>query len=117
VFVIEYYQTEKGLKPVEEYIDSLDIKMQAKVFRQISLLREFGSQLGEPYSKQLVKGIFELRIQQSNNIARILYFFIHDRKIILIHGFTKKTSKTPMGEIERAIKYWAEYESRINEHG
>ena len=117
MFEIEYYQTEKGPKPVEEYIDSLDIKMQVKIFRQISLLREFGSQLGEPYSKQLVKGIFELRIQQSNNIAQILYFFVRDRKIILLHGFTKKTSKTPTGEIERAVKYRAEYESRMNEHG
>jgi hypothetical protein len=54
VLEIEYYRTERGLKPVEEFIDSLDIKMQTKIFRQISLLKEFGTQLGEPYSKQLV---------------------------------------------------------------
>lgn len=117
MFEIEYYQTERGLQPVEEYIDSLDIKKQVKVFRQISLLRELGSKLGEPYSKQLVKGIFELRIQQSNNITRLLYFFFRDKKVVLTHGFTKKTPKTPPGEIERAIKYRIEYESRNNEHG
>jgi phage-related protein len=116
VFEIDYYRTERGLKPVEEFIDSLDMKMQVKIFRQISLLKEFGSQLGEPYSKQLVNGIFELRIQQSNNITRILYFFIRGRKVILTHGFTKKTPKTPPGEIERALMYRAEYESRKDEN-
>ena len=52
MFEIAYYRTERGMKPVEGYIDSLDIKMQVKVFRQISLLREYGSKLGEPYLKQ-----------------------------------------------------------------
>jgi hypothetical protein len=37
-------------------------------------VKEFGPQLGEPFSKHLVNGIFELRIQQSSNITRILYF-------------------------------------------
>ena len=117
MFEIVYYRTERGIKPTEEYIDSLDLKMQVKVFRQINLLREYGSKLGEPYSKQLDKGIFELRIQQSSNITRLLYFFVRDKKIILTHGFTKKTQKTPSGEIARAIKYRIEYESRNNEHG
>jgi phage-related protein len=117
VLEIEYYRTERGLKPVEEFIDSLDIKMQTKIFRQISLLKEFGTQLGEPYSKQLVKGIFELRIQQSNNIVRVLYFFIRGRKVVMTHGFMKKTPKTPPVEIERALMYRAEYESRKDENG
>lgn len=112
MFGVEYYHTENGQKPVEEFIDSLDMKMQGKVFRQIALLKEYGTHLGEPLSIQLAKGIYELRIQQSSNITRILYFFVRNRKIVLTHGFIKKTQKTSPGEIVRAEKYKAEYESR-----
>ncbi len=114
---IEYFHTDHGQKPVEEFIDSLDIKMQSKVFRQIMLLREFGPQLGEPFSSQVKNGIFELRIQQSNNITRILYFFIKDKKIILTNGFVKKTPKTPPGEIDRALRCKTIYESREISYG
>jgi len=75
MFEIEYYRTSNGHKPVAEFIDSLETKMQIKVFRQLKLLKEFGPQLGEPFSKYLVNGLFELRIQQSSNITRILYFY------------------------------------------
>jgi len=117
VFEVEYYRTENGHRPIEEFIDSLDLKMQGKVFRQISLLKEHGHLLGEPFSSLLDKGIYELRVQQSNNIVRILYFFIRDRKIVLTHGFAKKTQKTPPGEIERARKYKTDYERRDINYG
>ena len=76
--------------------------MQAKIFRMITLLEEYGNQLREPYSKELDDKIFELRIKQSSNITRILYFFVVGRKIILTNGFVKKQDKTPPGEIKLA---------------
>lgn len=112
MFRIVYYKDEDGRKPVEEFIDSLDTKMQCKVLRQIGLLKEHGHRIGEPYSCQLVKGVFELRVQQSNNITRILYFFVKGQTIVLTHGFTKKTQKTPIEEIERAKKYKSDFERR-----
>jgi phage-related protein len=112
VFEIEYFQTVNGHKPVKEFIDDQDVKMQAKIFRQLQLLKEFGPKLGEPFSSMVAKGIFEMRIQQSNNITRIFHFFVRNQRIVLTHGFTKKTQKTPYFEISRAIKYRAEYESR-----
>ena len=66
-------RTEKGKIPVEEFIETLDVKMQVKVLRTIGLLIEHGTRIGEPYSSRLAKGIFELRVQQANNISRILY--------------------------------------------
>lgn len=47
-------------------------------------------------------GIFKLRIKQSSNISRILYFFFKDRKIILTNGFVKKAQKTSLGELKLA---------------
>ena len=57
MFELEYYQTSNGQMPVEKFIDSQDTKMQAKIFRQLVLLKEFGPQLGEPLSRLVAKGI------------------------------------------------------------
>ena len=68
-----------------------------------------------PHSEHLDDGIFQIRAQSGGDIARVLYFFIVGRKIILTNGFIKKTQETPSAEIELAKKYRAEYLSRLEE--
>ena len=111
-FDVDLYETKDKKRPVEEFILSLDNKMQAKVFGMILLLEEKGTALREPYSKPLDDGIFELRIKQSSNITRVLYFFYIGGKIILTNGFVKKTQKTPPSEIEKAKQYRKDYLER-----
>lgn len=55
---------------------------------------------------------FEIIALVGCGITRVLYFFVIGRKIILTNGFTKKTQKTPPGEIELSKKYRSEYEQR-----
>lgn len=85
---------------VERFIYSLDKQTIAKVLRIIDLLDQFGPQLGAPHSKKVEERIFELRIRGKREI-RIFYAF-HTSKIILLHGFVKKSSKIPLREIKRA---------------
>ena len=103
-FEVEYFQKDDGTYPVEDFILSQEYKMQAKIFRMLELLELKGNTLREPYSKELDDGIFELRIKQSSNITRILYFFVIGKKVILTNGFVKKTEKTPQREIALAKK-------------
>ena len=112
LFEVEYYEKSDGTYPAEEFILSQDIKMQTKLFRLLELLELKGNELREPYSKSLSDGIFEIRAIQGNNITRVLYFFVVDKKIILTNGFVKKTQKTPDSEITLAKKYRADYELR-----
>ena len=70
----------------------------------------------EPYSKMIGDGLLELRVKQGNDIVRLLYFFIIGKKIIITNGFTKKTNKTPVSEIELAKRYKQDYEWR-NSYG
>jgi phage-related protein len=102
---IEFFEKEKGVYPAEEYINTLDNKMSAKVYRTLVILENNGPALREPYSKYLDDGIFELRIKISTNLARVLYFFYVGQRIVATHGFTKKTKKTPPDEIGRAKAY------------
>ena len=107
-----FYDLPNGTYPAQEFIDSLDVKMQAKMLRTIMLLQENGTDLRMPYSEHLEEGIFELRAKVGSNISRVMYFFFDGSKAILTHGFIKKTQKTPKSEIEKAKRYRADYLSR-----
>ena len=111
-FEIVFYKNNKGEKPVEDFLDSLNDKMRAKMLLSIRIVREKGYQTRMPYSEELEDGIFELRAKVGSDISRVLYFFVVGRKIILTNGFIKKTQKTPKSEIELAKKYRADYLSR-----
>lgn len=111
-FQVVYYEKQDGTHPAEDFIMAQEPKLQAKILRQVFLLRQAGNKLREPDSKSLTDGIFELRTIQGNNIARVLYFFVVGKKIILTNGFIKKTDKTPPMEIAKAQKYREDYLSK-----
>lgn len=112
-FEVLYYETETGSCPISDFLDSLNVKMRAKVFMTISFIEEFGNQLSLPYSRHIRKGIFELRVKSGSDTCRLMYFFTVQRQVILTNGFIKKTLKTPPGEIHRAEIYKADYERRF----
>lgn len=112
-FEVVFYEKENGECPVEEFIDSLNVKMRAKLIGLLELLEEKGNQLREPYSKLIGDGIFEIRCKTGNNITRVLYFFYYEGKIILTNGFEKKTQKTPPEEIRLAKERRADFRERM----
>ena len=114
-YEVSFYETADGRRPAEEFIASLDKKMIAKTLKDIDLLKAVGPALREPHSKPLGDGIFELRTQVASNISRVLYFFVVGHKIILTHGFVKKTQKTPPSEIETAKTYRKDYHARMED--
>ena len=111
-FEVVLFHKDNGESPVEEFIDTLEPKMQAKVLRTMELLKRNGLELREPYTKSLGRGIFELRAKHGTDISRVLYFFMDGQRIIFTNGFIKKTDKTPKQEIELARKYRKEYKKR-----
>jgi Phage-related protein len=114
-FDVILFETKDGTCPVSDFINSFDVKMKSKVLRMIGLLGKNGNELREPYTKYLKDGIFELRVQQGNDLSRVLYFFKSGQKIIMTNGFIKKTQKTPVNEIALAKRYMAEYEEYVRE--
>ena len=114
-----YYKKENGKIPVLEYLLTLNPKIRAKAFSEIELLEKHGTDLREPYTKPIkgekYKELYELRIKFSSDISRIFYFTFRNNTFVLLHGFTKKTEKTPPGEIERALRYKEDYERRCDD--
>ena len=102
MYSVEFYTTANGEKPAWAFIASFDEKIQAKLLRGITLLENNGPELRLPHSAKLDDKIYELRVQEGGNNFRVLYFFYFGKRIVMTHGFAKKTQKTPPRELERA---------------
>ena len=63
-----------------------------------------GSNLGEPKTKVIEKGLFEIRAKGKEGIGRAFYCAVKGKKIIILHGFIKKSQKTPKKELDLAKK-------------
>jgi len=112
-FQCHYYQTGSGRSPIEEFIDSLSFNTQRKFFAKIGWLEETGHKLPFPHTKKIAEDLYELRFEGEDGAVRILYFFYLGNKIILLHGFKKKTEKTPKKDLELADDRRKDFLSRV----
>jgi len=112
VWTVEYYMDSRGREPAADFLDSLPIEVQAKVLRLIDLLADYGVLLKEPYTKQIRGKLRELRVTDRLGEVRILYFAFAERRLILLHGFIKKTRRTPVREIDIAERRLKDFISR-----
>jgi len=87
---------------VDNFIRSLEEPTAAKTLKAIDLLEEFGNLLRLPHSRSLGGGVFELRARGKREV-RLLYGF-HNQNAHIVHGFIKKTQRTPARELGIAIR-------------
>jgi phage-related protein len=114
----EFYLEADGASPVEEFLDSLDRKTRARFGWSMEQLRVRNVQAREPLVRHLEGDLWELREEKSGrNIYRIIYFFFTGRRIVFVHGFQKKTQKTPRRELETAARRHAEFLARERPEG
>ena len=99
---ISFYERADGERPVEAFLNTLDAPTRARFFWSIEQLRLRNTQAREPLVKHIDGRLWELRRESNTNIYRILYTILPGRRILLLHGFQKKTQKTPAREIATA---------------
>lgn len=114
-WTVEYYMDSRGKEPVVDFLDALPIEVQAKTLRLIDLLANHGVLLKEPYTRQIRGKLRELRITDRLGEIRILYFAFADRRLVLLHGFVKKTRKTPVRQIDIAERRLNDFVDRQGE--
>ncbi len=88
------------LPKIDKFLEGLEDRTRAKVAIALSILGELGHDIRQPYSKKITKNIFELRAKDDQLVR--LFFGYKNGKIFVLHGFIKKTQKTPRNEIEKA---------------
>ena len=98
-----FYRLSSGREPVREWLKALDAADRKVVGEDIKDV-EFSWPIGMPLCRPLGNGLWEVRSDLvSGRIARVI-FCIANGQMVLLHGFIKKTQKTPVGELELALK-------------
>lgn len=104
-----FYETPSGNEPVREWIRGLSSEDRQIVGRDIQKV-EFGWLLGMPYCRSLGGGLWEVRCDLTDGkIGRVIFCLIRG-SMALLHGFIKKTQKTPPKDIQLALKRMKEVE-------
>jgi phage-related protein len=99
---VVFYVDPSGVEPVRGFLGNLDRKTRARFDWAIEQLCLRNVQAGEPLVRHLEGKLWELRRESDTNIYRLIYCFHSNRRIVFLHGFQKKTQKTPRREIEIA---------------
>jgi phage-related protein len=94
----------------KDFYEKQTWKVQKKILWTLKVVETL-DKIPEIYFKYLenTDGLYEIRVQSGSNIFRIFCFFDADHLVVVVHGFQKKTQKTPPEEIERAKKIKKEY--------
>lgn len=79
-----YYVSPSGSNPVSDFLDGL-----------LSVIPHIKKLTGTP--------LWEIRVLGKHN-ARIIYIVPAEKSVLLLHGFMKKTDKTPLKEIRIALE-------------
>jgi len=96
-----FYETASGRRPVREWLLEMSDQDRRSVGFDVQTV-EFGWPVGMPTCRALGDGLWEVRSDLSNGVtARIIFCLIAD-KMILLHGFVKKTQKTPQKDLALA---------------
>ena len=99
----QFYVNAVGRKPVREWILELTEADRYVVGKDIQKV-EFGWPLGRPHCAPLGSGMWEVRSTLGSNLIARVIFCMGDGHMILLHGFIKKTRKTPQADLALALK-------------
>jgi phage-related protein len=98
---VRFYSTAAGREPVLDWLRSLDKEDRRKIGTDLMRV-QFGWPIGMPLVRSLGEGLWEIRSDlPSNHTARLLLCFCED-VIVVLHGFIKKTQKTPPADLDIA---------------
>jgi phage-related protein len=98
-----FYRSDNGREPVREWLKALDPDERKMLGEDIKDV-EFSWPIGMPLVRSLGRGLWEVRSSLTRGrIARVI-FCVEQGGMVLLHGFIKKTEKTPEREIDLALK-------------
>ena len=95
-----FYRTAAGNEPVREWLKALPPE-ERKIIGDDLKTAQYGWPLGMPLIRKLETGLWEVRSKLPNRIARVI-FTVEDDKMVLLHGFIKKSQKTPIQDLQLA---------------
>ncbi len=105
---VVFYRTRAGSEVVRDWLRDLDEADRSAIGQDLMRV-QYRWPVGMPLCRALGDGLWEVRSTlPSNRIARLL-FSVREGRIVILHGFIKKSQKTPAGDLELALKRDGEF--------
>ncbi len=102
VLEVRFFATDHGREPVREWLRSLSPDARKAIGEDIKTV-QFGWPLGMPLVRKMDPGLWEVRSTIDAGIARVL-FTTTGSVMVLVHGFIKKSDKTPKDALKLALR-------------
>ena len=102
ILEVRFFRTSAGNEPVRDWLKALTREDRRAIGEDIKTA-QFGWPLGMPLIRKLEKDLWEVRTILEDGIARVM-FTVQNNRMILLHGFIKKSQKTPKNELTTAKK-------------
>lgn len=100
ILSVVFFRTEAGTEPVREWLRELTVEDRKTIGIDIKTVQH-GWPLGMPLVRKMEPGLWEVRCDIADGIARVL-FSAKGGQMVLLHGFVKKSQKTPDNELKTA---------------
>ena len=100
VLSVRFYTTALGNEPVREWLSALTRDDRREIGQDIKTA-QYGWPLGMPLIRKLEPGLWEVRSHVEGGIARVM-FTVVGQVMVLLHGFVKKSQKTPVADMKTA---------------
>jgi phage-related protein len=97
---VAFFRNESGTEPVREWLHTLPKADKRAVGADLKTV-QLGWPLGMPVVRKLAPDLWEVRSRLDQRIARIL-FTVSEGRMVLLHGFIKKSQKTPQSDLDLA---------------
>lgn len=100
ILSVRFFRTEAGNEPVREWLIDLPREHKRAIGTEIKTV-QFGWPIGMPVVRKFEKDLWEVRVDLGDTIARVL-FTVTESAMVLLHGFIKKSQKTPASDLATA---------------
>jgi phage-related protein len=100
---VVFYRTAGGVEPIRDWLRSLPPEDRRLIGTDLATV-QFGWPVGMPLCRPLGSGLWEVRSSLPSRRTARLLFFVHEGRIGVVHGFIKKTQKTPPDDLALARK-------------
>ena len=97
---VRFFRTSEGREPVRDWLKGLPDEDRKAIGDDIRTV-QFGWPVGMPLVRKMETGLWEVRVELRNRVARVL-FTVEGDQAVLLHGFIKKSAKTPTPDLETA---------------
>lgn len=96
-----FYRTPTGNEPVRDWLRALDKAIRLAVGTDVARV-QVEWPVGKPLVGSFGGGLYEVRTSIDGNIYRVLFYVDGGVAMVLLHGFQKKSQKTPKADLDLA---------------